>query len=110
MAKRFATITEDEIDRAVATYCDLAAVAPVPKAFERRSDLYYQAIHGVRNSPRRDRQRQRLGRFLVQRYRKQQAVQGLIDWEKFHDWLEDHMGEINALRLIVSILMLLLLL
>ncbi len=106
----FPQVTDDEIDQAVSNYCDLAVLAPVPKSFEKSSDLYYRAIHGLRISERRDRGRRRLGKFLVRRYRKQEAVQGLIDWEKFHDWIEDHMAEINMLRLILSILMFMLLL
>ncbi len=103
-------ITEDEIDQAIFSYCDLARKSDVPKAFQRRPSLYYEALDGLQASPRKNRQRKRLGRFLINRYRKDQAIQGMVDWDKFKEWLKEHIAEINFLRLIVSILMLIILL
>ena len=103
-------ITEDEIDRAVVEYCGVAQKSAVPKAFQNKPTLYFQAIEGLKQSNRKDRRRRRLGKFLVAKYRREQKVEGLIDWDSFREWLKEHMAEINFLRLIISILMFMVLL
>jgi hypothetical protein len=52
-----------------------------------------------------------IGRHLVRGYRKETGnPEGLIDWQAFHEWLKEHMAEINALRVILSILTILMML
>lgn len=103
-------ITDDEIDRAVVEYCEVAGKSSIPKAFQNKPSLYFQAIEGLKESDRRDRRRRRLGKFLVAKYRREEKVEGLIDWDKFREWLKEHMAEINFLRLVISILMFMVLL
>jgi hypothetical protein len=50
-----------------------------------------------------ERVRSLLGRRLLNKYKKETDETGAIDWSKFKEWLNEHMGEVNFLRLLVSL-------
>jgi hypothetical protein len=54
--------------------------------------------------PKAAKARIRLGKMLIRHYRKDTNTVGAIDWQKFRDWLKEHIGELRLAQLIISIL------
>ena len=101
-------ITNEERDMALVYYGDVLASVPSLRLRGRNvpgTDVA-RALAGA-NLAYRD----QIGRHLVRRFRREtDNPTGLIDWQKFHEWLQEHMAEINALRVILSILTILMML
>lgn len=100
--------TAAEIAAAVQAFCEVAESDK--KFFPRhRGAIRLMAVETERSRiPRR-----RLGRVLVNRYRRDTGDMRTVKpggamWEKFRAWIKEYAGEINFARLIVSILLLVL--
>ena len=99
-------VSDLEIDKAIEIFCDVADTEPqLFRGHARR--LKAIRLETLKTRP----VRRKLAQRLVRRYclDTPTPVGGLIDWDKFRQWLKDHMAEIEFLRLILTILSLLIL-
>lgn len=62
----------------------------------------------VRRAPLR--RRRLAGRRLIERYRQATGCEGPIDWQRFHEWLKEHLAELTLLKVVLTVISLLLIL
>lgn len=99
--------TEADIDKAAALFCDTLELV---KSFRVGGSEVagVRAARMLRAAPAG--RRRIVGRHVLQKYRRQTGRSGRIDWEKFHQWLKDHMAELTLAKVILSVISILLIL